>query len=306
MALGRIPRPSPKGRRVPGPRGVTLIVMACILAGVGAGAMTTTLVTLLANPEPSPSPSGNLSPSATGDPVIPVDLYPPITRTINADDYNAGLTGLAIEAVGTRNLTVVPGEDEPEGEGPIHSIRVEIEEGLPLEPDALGSFVLNTLNDERGWGANGHMTFIRVEGAPDIRIVFVNPEMAGTICPRPHEAAPPPIAPPEASPDPSLGVSAGPVVVPTPAASPSPEPEASCAEDGIVVVNAYYWAAGLEVFGENRTEARAYLLNHFLGHVLGYPDATCTTSGERASVMVDHQFDIAPCLPSGWPNPSIS
>lgn len=298
MVRVRLPRISLKGRKVPGPWGITLVALAALLVGIGAGALTTAVADLVARPEPSPTPSVSPSPSVTTSPVVPVNFYPAITRPPDADDFYAGLTDLDIGATGTGNLTVVPGVDQPEGEGPVRWVRIEIEEGLPLTPDALGVFVLTMLNDERGWGANGRMTFARTDGAAEIRIVFANPETAESICPRPHEAALPDIALPKPSSDPSA--------TPVPSGSPSPELEPSCAEQGIVVVNAYRWAAGLEAFGGDRTTARAYLLHHFLGHLLGEPDATCTTSGERASVMVDQESGTTPCLPNGWPNPLTS
>lgn len=281
-----------------------LIVFVAFVIGVGAGWLTTMVPRLLAPPEPSPSSSP--SPSASDDPVIPVDLYPPITRDIDTDDMYAGLIDLGVGASGTGVFNVVLGDDQPEGDGPTHSIRIEIEEGLPLTPDALGVFVLTMLNDERGWGAKGRMTFVRTDGVAEIRIVFASPNTVASLCSRPHEAVILDIAPPKITLDPSPGVSSSSSAIPSASPSASPDLEPSCADRGIIVVNAYRWADGLEAFGEDRKAARAYLLQHFLGHLLGETDATCETAGERASVMVDHEFDIAPCLPNGWPHPLTS
>ncbi len=289
---------------MPGLRGVVYIVIAAFIVGVGAGWLTTVVPRLLASPEQSPSSSP--SPSASDDPVILVDLYPPITRVTDTDDLYAGLTDLSVGAVGPGVFDVVPGIDQPEGDGPTHWIRVEIEEGLPFSPGALGVFVLTVLNDERGWAANGRMVFARTDGAAEIRIVFANPNTVESLCARPHEAASPDIAPPMVTLGPSPEADSSSSVTPSASSSVDPDQEISCAEQGIIVVNAYRWADGLKAFGEDRTAARAYLLQHFLGHLLGESDATCETVDERASVMVDHEFDIAPCLPNGWPYPMTS
>lgn len=278
-----------------------LIVFSAFVLGVGAGWLTTMVPRLLASPEPSPTFSP--APSASDVPVIPVDLYPPITRAVDADDTYAGLTNLDIAASGTGVFDVAPGVDQPEGDGPIHWIRVEIEEGLPLAPGALGVFVLTVLNDDRGWGSKGRMTFARTDGVAEIRIVFAHPNSVESLCSRPHEEASLEVSPPVVSLLPSPEASASVSVTPSTSPSVDLDQEPSCADQGVIVVNAYRWADGLEAFGMDRTGARAYLLQHFLGHLLGEPDATCETPDERASVMVDHEFDITPCRPNGWPNP---
>ncbi|MBN2176624.1 MAG: DUF3152 domain-containing protein [Demequinaceae bacterium] len=301
MALGS-PRAIPlQGRKLPDRRGMVIIVVGAFVVGIIAGGMTTLVSRWVAHPDPGPSSSADATPVPTSGPIIPVDLYPPITRELDTDDFVAGLSGLDIVALGEGTLAVVPGVSQPEGEGPTHWIRVEVEDGLPLTLDALGVYVLTVLNDERGWGAHGRMTFARTDGAAEIRIIFASPVTASSLCPRPHEAAVvdtgpvEPVFDPNPTPEPSAS--------PSPTGSAFPELAPSCAEEGMVVIDAYRWAAGLESFGEDRINARVYLLNHFLGHVLGVPDTTCSTEGERASVMVDHEFDIDPCLPGSWPNP---
>jgi hypothetical protein len=283
---------------------MVLIVAGAFVVGILAGGITTLVSRLVAHPESAPSISASVEPSPSSGPVIPIDLYPPITRELDTDDFVAGLGGLDIPTDGTGTLEVVPGVSEPEGEGPVHWVRVEVEEGLPFTFEVLGVYVLDVLNDERGWGAHGRMTFARTDGAAQIRIIFASPETAASLCARPHEPAVVEVGPVQLELDPSPSPSPEPSLSPSSAASPAPDLEPSCADQGMVVVDAYRWAAGLDAFGDDRIHARVYLLNHFLGHVLGMPDTTCSTEGERASVMVDHEFDIAPCLPGSWPNPT--
>jgi len=273
--------------------------------GIGAGFLTTVIPRWIARSDIDPSPTVSPSPTSSPDPVIPVDLYPPIARDLDTDDLYAGLNDLDIPTVGTGEFIVASGVDEPDTSVPMHWVRVEIEEDLPLTPDALAVYVMSVINDERGWGAKGRMAFARTDGAAEYRIIFATPDTASKLCSRPHEAAEERIEPPgmtvEVTPSPSVGATPS----PSPSSSPilPPPTEPSCATQGMIVIDAYRWADGVRSFGEDRVAARIYLLNHFLGHALGRPDVTCTEEGERASVMVDHEFDISPCLPGQWPNP---
>ena len=288
---------------LPGPWGIVGIVAGAVVLGIVAGFLTTVIPRWIAHSDADPSPTASPSPSSTPDPVIPVNLYPPITRSLDTDDLYAGLNDLVIPTVGTGEFIVATGVDEPDTTAPVHWVRVEIEEGLPLTPEALAVYVMSVINDERGWGARGRMVFARTDGAAEYRIIFATPETASKLCERPHEAAEDRIEPPgmnvEPTPSPSVGASASPSLDPSP---PSPV-EPSCATQGMIVIDTYRWADGIRSFEEDRVAARIYLLNHFLGHALGHPDAVCTEEGERASVMVDHEFDISPCLPGQWPNP---
>lgn len=298
---------------MPGLWGMVGIVLGAVVLGIGAGCLTTLIPRWLAHPEDDVSPSVSASVSSSPDPVIPVNLYPRIYRDLDTDDLFAGLVDLDIPYVGEGTFSVASGVDEPDGQGSVRWVKVEIEDGLPLTPDALGVYVMSVLNDERGWGGTGRMVFARTDGAAEFRIVFASPLTAERLCPRPHEAAgddtESPITAPDSSPSPSLSPEASLTASPSPSSSFPAEP--SCAAQGMIVVNAYRWADGLSSFGEDRVSARAYLLNHFLGHALGHGDEFCTVEEaeeaeeERASVMVDHEFDISPCLPWPWPNPVV-
>ncbi len=272
---------------------------------MGAGWFVSHVTTLVVQPDTgaSSSPSPSPAPSATGGPNIPVTLYPTIERTLDASDTYAGLTGLAIPVEGPDTFTVVPGVVQPTGTGPVRWVRVEVEDGLPISPDAVSIFVFGVLNDDRGWGANGRMTFAKTDGAADIVIVFASPHTVERVCPDPHAAVPPKIDESTVGGD-LTGDESTATPSPSSSASPSAAPVVrSCAEQGIVVVNTYRWAAGLEEFGEARQDARQYLINHFLGHILEQEDVTCPGAGQLAPVMEDQEVDIAPCLPNSWPHP---
>ena len=284
------------------------IVALAFAVGIGAGWLTTTLPRFVADHRPGPSPSQSPELTESTGPVVPVDLYPPLERTLDTDDIFAGLSGLDVPTSGDGKLTVARGQDDPGGDGPKRWVRIEVEDGLPLTPDALAIYVMGVLNDPRGWGADGRVTFARTDGVADIRIIFASPTTAGTLCPEPHDPYVPVIGPPDVTVSPSPSVSVGSVPEPSPTVSPTPvvTPVPSCAQQGILVVNAYRWAAGVASYGDDRIGARAYLINHFMGHILGESDTTCTVSGQQANVMVDQEFAIEPCVPGAWPNPAIT
>ncbi len=317
MRLLRRGLPTVTGRRVPGRITIVGIVVLAFVVGVGAGWGSAILASLVVRVLPTDSPSVSPSASVTGLPVvdIPVDLYPKLTRFMNEDDRNAGLISLDIPERGDGTFVVVPGMSEPVGEGSTRWVRIEIEEGIPLDPTIVTVYVMSVLGDPQGWTAPGRVRFGRTDGVADIRIVFATPKTAEVLCARPHEPLTIDIAPPDvpsvipaspsptvASPSPSASLSPS----PSSSVSPSPVNAPSCAELGLLVVSAYQWAAGIEVFGEDADAGHAYMINHPMGHLLGEPDVLCEETGGIAPVMANHELDITPCEPNGWPFPAIA
>jgi Protein of unknown function (DUF3152) len=312
MRLLRRGGPILTGRRIPGRIVIAAIVLLAFGVGVGAGwgsaVVAGFFVSALPKSDPSMSPSVTTSGHPNTD--IPVDLYPALTRFMNSDDRDAGLTSLAIPVRGNGNLVVVPGESDPVGAGPTRWVRIEIEDGVPLDPGVVTSFVMSILGDVQGWTTHGRVSFGRTDGVADIRIVFASPKTAADLCSRPHDAAVVDIAPPDVPggvPLPSASPSpAAPVAAPSASPSASPEKAPSCAEQGIVVVSAYQWAAGSKAFGDEAAQWRDYLINHPIGHLLGEPDALCGGTGQLAPIMQNQELDITPCEPNGWPFPASS
>ena len=314
MAFGFLRAFTLRGRKIPGTGGIILIALAAFVIGIGAGWLTAAIPAWLKD-DGSPVAVRTVvpSPSATDTLPIPTATFTPIERELDGIDILSGLTSLDIDMQGSGNFTAIPGTVEPPGSGRQRWVRIDIEDGLPLSSDAVKSYVLGILNDHRGWGANGQRTFGLTDGVADIRIVFANPATAVTLCERPHEPLASDVTEPEEAPGlPELAISPSPTPTPSPTAaatvSPTPSPtapelEPSCAEQGVVVVDAYTWAAGLEGFGESRAPAHEYLINHFLGHLLGEEEQVCPSGGGRASVMVDHSVDISPCTANPWPYP---
>ena len=266
-----------------------VVVVAAFAVGIGAGWGTSLFAHRLEAPSPSPSPSASPSPSET--PTVDVSLPPmvPVTRNIDDEDRDAGLRTLKfpIRADGTFTPAKAIIAATPDAEI-VQYVRIDIEDGLKMTDGTLSAFVMQALNDPQGWGNEGPTIYIQTDGAPDVRVVFASPYTAAMICPTPHEPA---------------------ALTPTAAASPSPSASASapvvdiqCATQGTIVVSIYDWIQGVPAYGDDRTAARIYLLNHGLGHVLGKSDAPCVKG--RATVMVNQQTMPEPCSANPWPFPS--
>jgi hypothetical protein len=306
--------PNLRGKRVPGRIAIAGIVALAFVVGVGAGWGSAIVAEILVRARPTESPSATPPASVTGLPIIdiPVDLYPELTRFMNPNDRIAGLINLDVPERGDGNFVVVPGTSEPIGTGPTRWVRIEIEDGVPIDPTVVTAYVMSVLNDSQGWTARGRVAFGRTDGVADIRIVFATPKVAQALCPRAHDPLTVLIAPPDVPSVPGgLTVSLAPTAAspspsPTVGASPSPAKVPSCAEQGIVVVSAYQWASGIKAFGDDANAGHAYMINHPMGHLLGEPDATCGGADQLAPIMVDHELDITPCKPNGWPFPDNS
>ena len=271
------------GRRIgrPGPWVTVVAIAAAFALGIGAGWLTGLVPDLYARWNASPEPSVSPSPSASATPEVSVGPVEPITRELDDADTLAGLTTLAVPDRGDGTLSIVSGATpETEGGGPVRYVRVEFEGGLGVASAALATFVMDTLNDPRGWGSQGRQQFVRTDGAADVRIVLASPYTAATLC-RPTDVAP----------------TAEPSSVP----SATPSADLPCETQGIVPLSLYDWAAGLSRFGEERTSSRQYQLAHGAGYVLGEESATCESG--RASVMVVQQTMSDQCTVNPWPFP---
>lgn len=150
-------------------------------------------------------------------------------------------------------------------------IAVEVEKGLPVSVDEFGDFVLDTLNDERGWGADGSVSFARTSDSADIRVRLASPGTVDNLC-----------------------------------APLATNGKWSCGSSGRAMINADRWINNgpghLEVDGDLLTY-RTYLINHEIGHLLGEQHEDCPGPGEVAPVMVQQSISTQGCTPNGHPFP---
>ncbi|NYI40748.1 DUF3152 domain-containing protein [Demequina lutea] len=273
-----------------------LVVAGAFALGVAAG-WATGFVPALIRADPSPSPTASPVPSitATVAPVLP--YLEPITRQLTGEDRDAGVTTTSVTSKAAGTISVVPGIGSPAaGAGDVRWVSIAVEDGVTINAAAFKAYVIATLNANRGWGTGHSVQFVATDGVADYRIVLASPYTAKVLCPDPHLTKPA-----------GSFVEASPTPMPTPTPTSSPSPAVvdspwSCAQDGVIVISSYNWTAGFPTYGTDYAGARAYILNHHMGHLLGHDDVEC--SGGRADVMVVQEVTLPDgCKVNPWPNP---
>lgn len=218
-----------------------------------------------------PASRGDGRPTASESPSAP----PPLTY----DQKMSQLYPLGESLAGPGTFEAIEGVDKAPGSGEVYTYRVDVEEGLGLDGALFAEAVHTTLNDERSWGHDGGRTFERIHsGSPDFVITLASPGTTAEWC----------------------AMSGLDTTI----------DNVSCdsASTERVMINAYRWAQGSETYGDDEIFSyRQMLINHEVGHRLGYTHVTCDKDGDLAPVMQQQtkflEFDGVRCLPNPWPYP---
>jgi hypothetical protein len=194
--------------------------------------------------------------------------------------------------LGTGTWRVIPGAGEPFGTGQLLTYTVEIEDGVELEggPTGFAATVDSTLGNPKSWIGSGRYEFRRIDdgrGAA-LRISLTSQETTRRLC----------------------GFR-----IPF---------DASCwrPEEHRVVINTARWARGAVAFQGNVVQYQQYVVNHEVGHGLGFPHIACDGPGRLAPVMMQQTWGVADdylaalgtdhvtadglvCQPNAWPFPTV-
>lgn len=211
--------------------------------------------------EPVASPT--LDAVLSADP--PVIALPPGLTTVDVD---SGLLAADVPEQAGGTFTVVPGGDPGPGTGRVRTVRVEVEDGLAVDGARFAQTVMTTLNDPRGWGADGSLSFARTDGAAELRVLLASPETVDDLC-----------APLET------------------------EGQVSCGTRGRAVLNLRRWVHATDEYAADKAAYRQYLVNHEVGHLLGHGHEKCPAPGAVAPLMQQQSYRAAPCVPNPWPFP---
>ena len=207
----------------------------------------------------TPSPTSN--PTSTPPPA-------PDPGTPTAADRAAGIRARTVDPTGSGELDVVPGSFAAPGRGEVQAVRVEVERGLPVDGARFASFVLATLNDDRGWGHDGATTFARTDGDAPIVVVLASPTTSAELCGdlRTHGML-------------------------------------SCRNGPRAVLTFHRWVNATDEYADNVTGYRQYVVNHEVGHALGHGHERCPAQGEPAPVMQQQTLGLKGCAQNPWPHP---
>jgi hypothetical protein len=284
------------------PLTVVVLTMLGLVAGLGAGwaldkgARGERPVAAGGGPTPTPervpvTPSGEASapaavldervdaaadrfllPSAPTGPTVaapqPIDPLATDAAGLTVADRQAGLLSTAVPASAGGTLVVVPGSSPaPEPGTRVRTVRVEVEQGLDIDPALFADAVMVTLNDPRGWGGDGSMSFARTDGDAELRVVLASPALVDQLC-----------------------------------APLKTEGTVSCGREGRAVINHVRWVQATQEFTD-KAVYRQYVVNHEVGHLLGHGHVECPGAGAVAPVMQQQTVQVAPCTANGWPFP---
>lgn len=194
---------------------------------------------------------------------------------------------------GASTWRVIPGIGAPFGNGQLFTYTIEIEDGVELEggPVGFASTVDSTLRNPKSWIGSGRYRFQRIDDnrTAILRISLTSQETTRRLC----------------------GFR-----IPF---------DASCwkAEENRVVINTARWARGAVAFQGNVVQYQQYVVNHEVGHGLGFPHVACDGPGRLAPVMMQQTWGVADndlaalgtdrvapdgltCQPNAWPFPTVN
>ena len=175
------------------------------------------------------------------------------------------------------SFTVAPGESEVVGpaDGQLLRYQVAVEQGLTESPADVAATVEAVLGDQRrGWLRSGTWRFQRVSSGPyDFVVELASAATTDHIC--------------------------GEYGIQT-------EGQVSCRGQQNVVINEVRWARGTNGTTEGAVryapaDYRILVINHEVGHALGFDHVRCPGAGRPAPVMMAQYYGVEGCTPNVWP-----
>ncbi len=155
------------------------------------------------------------------------------------------------------------------GHGDIRRYKVEVEDGIGIDPGAAATQIQNILADKRSWTTNGTDGFQLVaDGSYDFTIRIASPATVDRIC--------------------ATG-------------RLDTHGEVNCDIGRQVMVNVKRWTTGSPQFTGSIDDYRALIVNHEVGHRIGHGHESCPGKGKLAPAMMQQIYGLNGCVPNAWP-----
>lgn len=219
---------------------------------------------------PSNRPSVSVAPTSAG--TSPPSSRPASTGSLSQGQLYALPAGAPFAVQGTGTFTVVPGRSKQFGIGPLHTFAVAAENGTDVGRGAFATAVTATLADPRSWGHAGLASFRRVGSGPvDFTVALTSAVTERAVC----------------------GYE---LKVETSCFSPATR---------TVYINDSRWVRGAVAYAGDVAAYQRYVVNHEVGHALGYHHMKCPATGSPAPLMMEQTLgtasDAKTCRPNPWP-----
>ena len=144
---------------------------------------------------------------------------------------------------------------------------LSVESNLPIDVNCLSNFISSILNDQRGWKTviGKEFQIVNYYDA-DFHVFLANPNTVDEMC----------------FPLQTNGIY-------------------SCRNGNQVIYNYFRWLSGAKDFGLDIATYRLYLINHEVGHMLGWGHTNCPSQNALAPLMMQQSKSTDGCIPNGWP-----
>ncbi|WP_411077014.1 DUF3152 domain-containing protein [Streptomyces sp. cmx-10-25] len=211
-----------------------------------------------ASPPPLPGPESSRTPPPEPPTAVPT---PTATATPPAR--------VPVPPSGPGTFTRSRTGGERQGRGPVRTYRVEVEDGIALDPDDVARTVSSVLGHPRGWTRDPRYGFRLVASGPvDFTVKVATPGTTDRLC-----------------------------YVTTPAGRGN----VNCRIGHTVVVNLKLWVRGSPRFDGPIEEYRALVVNHEVGHEIGRGHETCPGPNQPAPAMMQQIKGLLGCVANAWP-----
>ncbi|WP_211192786.1 DUF3152 domain-containing protein [Actinoplanes sp. TBRC 11911] len=180
-------------------------------------------------------------------------------------------TKITYPANGHRKWIIAPTGSATVGTaGRVLRYRVEIESDIKgVSPTGFARTITTTLADRRGWTAGGAWRFRQVGAGEtyDTTVYLATPDTRDKLC------------------------------------EDTPDGYTSCRNGTRVVLNVARWVKGVPDYGAPLAVYRTYMINHEMGHRLGWGHQLCPGAGRPAPVMQQQTLGLHGCDANPWPYP---